>query len=97
MLNSDYLKITSIAFVATLLGRFVSLPLIELFSAAGAVVVLNKYFTAKIRMPAAGLGFVQIILGMSAGASMMFSDLIATIPSTTASWIGELCGDANQL
>lgn len=79
MLNSDYLKITSIAFVATLLGRFVSLPLIELFSAAGAVVVLNKHFSANIKMPRSGLGLVQIILGMSAGASMMFSDLIATI------------------
>ncbi len=78
-LQSDYFKITIAAVFATVVGRFISVPLIELFTAAFLVVIANKYFSTQVKMPGSGLAFVQIVLGMSAGATVSFADLMTTI------------------
>jgi hypothetical protein len=76
---SNLLKITSIALLSMLLGLFFSLPLAELFIAAIFVILLRKRANIALTLPKTLLMFIQVVLGISVGATISIGELAQTL------------------
>lgn len=76
---TNLIKIALIAASGSFIGSFIDLPLTELFGAAILVVVLRKQFSVEVTIPSGILIFIQVILGISVGATMSMNELIRTI------------------
>lgn len=75
----NLMTITLIALCAMLVGSFFSLPLSELFIAAIVVVLLRNQAQITLNLPKSLLMFVQVILGISVGATISLVELAQTL------------------
>lgn len=76
---SNLLKITGIALLSMLMGLFFSLPLAELFVAAIFVILLRKRVNVALTLPKTLLMFIQVVLGISVGATISIGELAQTL------------------
>ncbi|MGC9421170.1 AbrB family transcriptional regulator [Vibrio sp.] len=76
---SNLLKITMIALLSMSIGVCFSLPLAELFIAAILVVLLRKKANISLTLPKTLLMFIQVILGISVGATISIGELAQTL------------------
>ncbi|TXY09538.1 AbrB family transcriptional regulator [Vibrio mimicus] len=74
-----FIQIIVIAAVAAGAGTLISIPLSEMFIAAGLIIVLHKKRFLTIHTPKWLLLFVQIVLGISVGATISLTELGATL------------------
>lgn len=74
-----FIQIIVIAAVAAGAGTLLSIPLSEMFIAAGLIIVLHKKRFLTIHTPKWLLLFVQIVLGISVGATISLTELGATL------------------
>ncbi|EOW2077177.1 AbrB family transcriptional regulator [Vibrio mimicus] len=84
-----FIQIIVIAAVAAGAGTLLSIPLSEMFIAAGLIIVLHKKRFLTIHTPKWLLLFVQIVLGISVGATISLTELGATL--TVPVIIGLVC------
>ncbi|MBF4443108.1 AbrB family transcriptional regulator, partial [Vibrio anguillarum] len=70
-----FIHIVVIAAVAASVGSLLAIPLSEMFIAAALVIVLHKKHLLSIRVPNGLLLTVQIVLGISVGATISLSQL----------------------
>lgn len=76
---SNLLKITMIALLSMSIGVCFSLPLAELFIAAILVVLLRKKANINLTLPKTLLMFIQVVLGISVGATISIGELAQTL------------------
>ncbi|EGR0725996.1 AbrB family transcriptional regulator [Vibrio cholerae] len=74
-----FIQILIIATVAAGTGTLLSIPLSEMFIAPGLVIVLHKKRWLTIHTPPWLLLFVQVVLGISVGATISLSELGTTL------------------
>ncbi len=74
-----FIQILIIAAVAAGTGTLLSIPLSEMFIASGLVIVLHKKRWLTIHTPPWLLLFVQVVLGISVGATISLSELGTTL------------------
>ncbi|ENM5780197.1 AbrB family transcriptional regulator [Vibrio mimicus] len=74
-----FIQIIVIAAVAAGAGTLLSIPLSEMFIAAGLIIVLHKKRFLTIHTPKWLLLFVQIVLGISVGATISLTELGTTL------------------
>ncbi|MEH0373302.1 AbrB family transcriptional regulator [Vibrio mimicus] len=74
-----FIQIIVIAAVAAGAGTLFSIPLSEMFIAAGLIIVLHKKRFLTIHTPKWLLLFVQIVLGISVGATISLTELGTTL------------------
>ncbi|HCJ7273919.1 TPA: AbrB family transcriptional regulator [Vibrio cholerae] len=74
-----FIQILIIATVAAGTGTLLSIPLSEMFIASGLVIVLHKKRWLTIHTPPWLLLFVQVVLGISVGATISLSELGTTL------------------
>ncbi|HGH6015815.1 TPA: AbrB family transcriptional regulator [Vibrio mimicus] len=74
-----FIQIIVIAAVAAEAGTLLSIPLSEMFIAAGLIIVLHKKRFLTIHTPKWLLLFVQIVLGISVGATISLTELGTTL------------------
>nr|WP_158163539.1 AbrB family transcriptional regulator [Vibrio mimicus] len=74
-----FIQIIVIAAVAAGAGTLISIPLSEMFIAAGLIIVLHKKRFLTIHTPKWLLLFVQIVLGISVGATISLTELGTTL------------------
>ncbi|GIC20321.1 AbrB family transcriptional regulator [Vibrio cholerae] len=74
-----FIQIIVIAAVAAGGGTLLSIPLSEMFIASGLVIVLHKKGWLTIHTPPWLLLFVQVVLGISVGATISLSELGTTL------------------
>ncbi|EKO3676574.1 AbrB family transcriptional regulator [Vibrio metschnikovii] len=79
IISFNLVVITLIALCSMLVGSFFSLPLSELFIAAIVVVLLRKQAQITLNLPKSLLMFVQVILGISVGATISLIELGQTL------------------
>ncbi len=72
-------QILAIAAVGSLAAQIVTLPLTGLFLSAFAVILLRKRFHHPLRIPKTLLMFIQVVLGISVGATISIAELAHTI------------------
>lgn len=84
-----FIQIIVIAAVAAGAGTLLSIPLSEMFIAAGLIIVLHKKRFLTIHTPKWLLLFVQIVLGISVGATISLTELGTTL--TVPVIIGLVC------
>ncbi len=84
-----FIHIVVIAAVAASVGSLLAIPLSEMFIAAALVIVLHKKRLLSIRVPNGLLLTVQIVLGISVGATISLSQLGETL--TLPVIIGLVC------
>lgn len=84
-----FIQIIVIAAVAAGVGTQLSIPLSEMFIAAGLIIVLHKKRFLTIHTPKWLLLFVQIVLGISVGATISLTELGATL--TVPVIVGLVC------
>ncbi|TXZ74705.1 AbrB family transcriptional regulator [Vibrio mimicus] len=84
-----FIQIIVIAAVAAGAGTLLSIPLSEMFIAAGLIIVLHKKRFLTIHTPKWLLLFVQIVLGISVGATISLTELGATL--TVPVIVGLVC------
>ncbi|WP_000462930.1 AbrB family transcriptional regulator [Vibrio mimicus] len=84
-----FIQIIVIAAVAAGAGTLLSIPLSEIFIAAGLIIVLHKKRFLTIHTPKWLLLFVQIVLGISVGATISLTELGATL--TVPVIVGLVC------
>lgn len=84
-----FIQIIVIAAVAAGVGTQLSIPLSEMFIAAGLIIVLHKKRFLTIHTPKWLLLFVQIVLGISVGATISLTELGTTL--TVPVIIGLVC------
>ncbi|ENM5763861.1 AbrB family transcriptional regulator [Vibrio mimicus] len=84
-----FIQIIVIAAVAAGAGTLLSIPLPEMFIAAGLIIVLHKKRFLTIHTPKWLLLFVQIVLGISVGATISLTELGATL--TVPVIVGLVC------
>lgn len=75
----NLLKIITIALLSMLMGLFLSLPLAELFMAAILVILLRKRANIALTLPKSLLMFIQVVLGISVGATISIGELAQTV------------------
>lgn len=83
-----FIQILIIAAVAAGTGTLLSIPLSEMFIASGLVIVLHKKRWLTIHTPPWLLLFVQVVLGISVGATISLSELGTTL---TLPIVGLVC------
>ncbi|HFG1987635.1 AbrB family transcriptional regulator [Vibrio cholerae] len=74
-----FIQILIIAAVSAGAGTLLSIPLSEMFIASGLVIVLHKKRWLTIHTPPWLLLFVQVVLGISVGATISLSELGTTL------------------
>ncbi len=74
-----FIQILIIAAVSAGVGTLLSIPLSEMFIASGLVIVLHKKRWLTIHTPPWLLLFVQVVLGISVGATISLSELGTTL------------------
>ncbi|HGH6026576.1 TPA: AbrB family transcriptional regulator [Vibrio mimicus] len=84
-----FIQIIVIATVAAGAGTLLSIPLSEMFIAAGLIIVLHKKRFLTIHTPKWLLLFVQIVLGISVGATISLTELGTTL--TVPVIVGLVC------
>ncbi|ENM5875049.1 AbrB family transcriptional regulator [Vibrio mimicus] len=84
-----FIQIIVIAAVAAGVGTQLSIPLSEMFIAAGLIIVLHKKRFLTIHTPKWLLLFVQIVLGISVGATISLTELGTTL--TVPVIVGLVC------
>ncbi|MEF3021257.1 AbrB family transcriptional regulator [Vibrio mimicus] len=84
-----FIQIIVIVAVAAGAGTLLSIPLSEMFIAAGLIIVLHKKRFLTIHTPKWLLLFVQIVLGISVGATISLTELGTTL--TVPVIIGLVC------
>ncbi|ENM5907188.1 AbrB family transcriptional regulator [Vibrio mimicus] len=84
-----FIQIIVIAAVAAGAGTLLAIPLSEMFIAAGLIIVLHKKRFLTIHTPKWLLLFVQIVLGISVGATISLTELGATL--TVPVIVGLVC------
>lgn len=84
-----FIQIIVIAAVAAGAGTLLSIPLSEMFIAAGLIIVLHKKRFLTIHTPKWLLLFVQIVLGISVGATISLIELGTTL--TVPVIVGLVC------
>ncbi|ENM5855158.1 AbrB family transcriptional regulator [Vibrio mimicus] len=84
-----FIQIIVIAAVAAGAGTLLSIPLSEMFIAAGLIIVLHKKRFLTIHTPKWLLLFVQIVLGISVGATISLIELGTTL--TVSVIVGLVC------
>lgn len=68
-----------IALMSASIGLLSSIPLAELFISAAAIIILRKRFDVQIVIPNSLLMFIQVILGISVGATISLGELSHTL------------------